>query len=225
MCGRFELNATPRKIRGHFRDLVPATNWDTFPPFSSYNIAPSQSSLVIRYGKRDGQNVIDRLVWGFRPHWAKQAWINARSETVFATPMFRESARRRRCLVLATGWYEWKATGPRKPKQPYYIYFDEDRVFAFAGVWTARKVETGWELNFAILTTNAQGITKDIHDRMPLVMHPRHYGAWLAPDTKQPESLLAPFDNGELTAYPVSTYVNDPKNDSPKCVERVSQVV
>lgn len=220
MCGRYEFNATPRQIRNHFGDLVPDTTWDTFTPFTSFNIAPSLSPLVLR--QRKGETNIDRAVWGFRPHWAKRSWINARSETLFSVPTFRESARRRRCLVIATGWYEWKPAGPKNPKQPYYIHFNEDRVFAFAGVWTARKVETGWEISFAIITTDAQGITQGIHHRMPLVLHPRHYAGWLNPETKGPSSLLAPFDNGELTAYPVSTYANDPKNDSPKCVERFS---
>ena len=218
MCGRYELNATPRQIRDHLEGLEPSAHWDNSTSFSSFNIAPSLSPIVIR--QRKGENQVDSAVWGFRPHWANKSWINARSETLFTLPTFRESARRRRCLAIATGWYEWKAIEPGKPKQPYYFHFSEDCVFAFAGVWTARKLETEWEVNFAIITTDAQGIARDIHNRMPLVMHPRRYAEWLHPETKEPQSLLAPFDTGELTAYPVSTYVNDPRNDGPKCVER-----
>ncbi len=218
MCGRYEFSATPARLRDHFGPLVPEQNWAQLTAVPAYNVAPSHNCLVIR--ERKGSNAIELMVWGFRPHWAKKSWINARAETVFTTPTFRESAKRRRCLVIATGWYEWQGTGA--PKQPYYLHFGEDRVFAFAGIWTARKVEAGWEISFAILTTGADGVARDIHPRMPLVLHPRYYADWVDPETDDPSALLTPFDDGTLEAYPVSTFVNDPKNDSPRCRSRLS---
>lgn len=213
MCGRYEFNSTPARLRDHFGPLLPDQNWDQLTVVTSYNVAPSQNCLVIR--ERKGANAIEPMVWGFHPHWAKKNWINTRAESVFTTPTFKESAKRRRCLVVASGWYEWK--GEKAPKVPYYFHFAEDRLFAFAGVWTPRKVETGWEISFAILTTDAEGIAREVHPRMPLVMHPRHYAAWIDPDCKNPQALLEPFDDGTLDAYSISTFVNDPKNDSPDC--------
>ena len=219
MCGRFEINATPQDLRAHFGALLPPHGWEGFTTFSSYNVAPSVSVPVLRYSKRARENVIDRLIWGFRPQWGKRPWINARSDTLFQSTAFRESAAKRRCLVPATGWYEWQDTG-QKRKQPYYLHFD--RVFAFAGVWTARKVNgADWEANFAIITTDARGIAEQIHDRMPLVIHPRNYAAWIDPSTENPAAQLSPFDDGRMEAYPVSTLVNDPKNDSPACIDAV----
>jgi putative SOS response-associated peptidase YedK len=217
MCGRYELNATSADLQNHFGNLLPSGAWERFASFASYNIAPSQIVPVIRYSKRDENNVIDRLTWGFRPGWSSKAWINARADNLFATNAFREGAAKRRCLVPATGWYEWQVTQTKR-KQPYYMHFD--RVFAFAGIWSARKLnEVDWQLNFAIVTTDARGLAEKVHDRMPLVMHPRHYAAWLAPKTNNAETLLEPFDNGSLRVYPISTLVNDPKNDSAAVLE------
>jgi putative SOS response-associated peptidase YedK len=138
--------------------------------------SPRAARPVIRYGKTDGANVVDLLTWGFRRTWAKRAWINARSETLFTNTAFTEYAKKRRCLVIATG--------------P------------------------------AILTAPASPTLERIHDRMPLVMHPANYAAWLNPNTENPADLMRPFDDGRLEAYPVSTFVNDPKNDAPASVEQ-----
>jgi putative SOS response-associated peptidase YedK len=216
MCGRYELNATPLELSNHFGALLMNTERLLSLP-TSYNIAPSTLQPVIRYGKTDGSNVVEPLTWGFRPSWAKRAWINARSETLFTTAAFKESASKRRCLVIATGWYEWQDVGSKR-KQPYYIHFD--RVFAFAGVWTARKIGEDWEKSFAIITAPASSTLETIHDRMPVVLHPRNYAAWLNAETERPDELLQPFDNGRMEAYTVSTVVNDPKNDSAECVIR-----
>lgn len=217
MCGRYELNATPQELRNHFGGLIPDEGWRRLLPLNSYNISPSQTALVIRRSKQEDHNTIEGLVWGFRPRWARRGWINARADTLFDSRAFGESARKRRCLAVATGWYEWRQTS-EKHKQPYYVHLG--RVFAFAGIWTGRKLDEGnWELSFAIVTTESLGALETIHDRMPLVMHPRHYAAWLDPATEQPQSLLRPFDDGEVRAYRVSTLVNDPKNDTAACIE------
>ncbi len=216
MCGRYELSATPLELANHFADLV--SNADVLGSLpASYNIAPSTVRPVIRFAKSEGANVVDMLVWGFRPAWAKRSYINARAETLFTSGAFKESATKRRCLVIATGWYEWQATGA-KQKQPYFIH--ADRPFAFAGIWTARKIGEAWEKSYAIVTAPASAMLERIHDRMPLVLHPRHYAAWINGSTPSPQALMQPFDGGGLEAYPVSTLVNDPKNDAPALIER-----
>jgi putative SOS response-associated peptidase YedK len=137
MCGRYALNATPAQIRNHFGNLLPDDDaWNNVPTKHSYNIAPSVNTSIIRYSKGLSRNKLDLANWGFRPQWAKRAWINARNETLFKTAAFRDAAQRHRCLVLATGWYEWQDVGG-KQKQPYYIRLD--RLFAFAGIWVSHK--------------------------------------------------------------------------------------
>jgi putative SOS response-associated peptidase YedK len=217
MCGRYELNSTPKELRGHFHDLLPEASWSAMTLEGGYNIAPSRRCPVIRYGKREGHNVLEHLTWGYRPQWAKRGWINARDDRLFETPAFKDAARKRRALVVATGWYEWRAMDEKR-KQPYYIHLDAP--FAFAGIWTARKSnQEDWELSFAIVTTGSAGVVHHIHERMPLIMAPRHYAAWLNPETRRPEALLAPFAAERMTAHPVSTRVNDPRNDDPELIE------
>jgi putative SOS response-associated peptidase YedK len=217
MCGRYELNCTPAGLRRHFGALLPEPCWSGLRIDGSYNIAPGRPCPVIRYGKREGHNVIENLTWGFRPSWAKKPWINARDDRLFEAPAFRESARRRRALVIATGWYEWRPAAERS-KQPYYIHFGH--LVAFAGIWTARKLGEGeWELSFAIVTTASGGVVRDVHERMPLIMAPDDYAAWLDPLTPSPEALIRPYGVDRMTAYPVSTRVNAPGNDGPACIE------
>lgn len=216
MCGRYELNATPLKLTNHFGGLLSSTESLVSLP-TSYNIAPSTPQAVIRFSKTDDANVVDALVWGFRPRWARRPYINARVETLFTSGAFKEAAVKRRCIVIATGWYEWQQTAA-KQKQPYYIHLS--RPFAFAGIWTARKLESAWEKSFAIVTAPASDVLKRIHDRTPLVLHPRVYADWINPATPEPSTLLQPFTTGDVDVYPVSTVVNDPKNDSAECIER-----
>lgn len=171
MCGRYNLNTNPRSLQDHFGPLITDTETHSggIPGsmLERFNIAPSQSAPVIRMRKGEYSN--DLMVWGFRPSWAKRGWINARVETVFTSGAFKRSAKSKRCLVPATGWYEWK--GSTTPRQPYHLHFQDNRPFAFAGIWTARKTDQGWELSYAILTTEALGIVAGVHDRMPLVVH------------------------------------------------------
>lgn len=215
MCGRYELSCNAADLDEHFGDIVPGQQWEPLVSSASYNIAPSQQCLVIRKHKDD--TAVERIIWGFRPHWAKKGWINARAETVFTLPTFKQSAMKRRCLVAANGWYEWQGSKPKR--QPYHIHLPDRGVFAFAGVWTARKVEEEWEISFAILTMEALGRVREIHDRMPVVLDPLHYKEWLSPDTEAPQTLLGTTPYAELASFPVSTFVNDPKNDSPQCAE------
>jgi putative SOS response-associated peptidase YedK len=212
MCGRYELNATPADIATHFGAVL--REYDP-EPFSSYNIAPSMRCPVIRYSKRDGRNIADRLVWGFQPEWSKRSWINARHESLFTAPAFRDAAARRRCLVIASGWYEWQRHG--KHSKPFYVRLAGQPVLAFAGVWTARKIAGDWELNFAIVTSTAREGLEAIHERMPFVLAPSSYAGWLDPETPAPAALLEPTQSPP-TAREVSSFVNDPRHDGAECV-------
>lgn len=209
MCGRY-LTPDEAAIERYWGLTIPAG-------FSqSFNVAPSQLAPVIRADKT-GELDLGLLTWGFQPPWAKRPWINARSETVFETKAFASAARKRRCLVPAMGWYEWQ--GEKAPRQPYVFHLGGFHPFAFAGIWTGRETDDGWERSFAILTTSAEGPLAAIHDRKPLVLKEEAYAAWLAPDTSVDEAkAILAGDLEGIDAYKVSPYVNKPANDDPACI-------
>jgi putative SOS response-associated peptidase YedK len=199
--------------------------WATLPRdieyFPSYNFAPTMRGPVAI--ERDGERRVELMTWGFQPHWAKRAWINARAETVFEARAFAEDTMRHRCLVIAAGWYEW--TGDKAPRQPHLFRRTDGRSFAFAGIWTNRKVEDEWMSTYAILTTDANELSAPIHDRTPLVMDPAHYDVWIARDAEQADisAILHRVPDGrEFEVLPVSKAVNSPKNNSPELVNRVA---
>ncbi|HEU4620263.1 MAG TPA: SOS response-associated peptidase [Gammaproteobacteria bacterium] len=183
----------------------------------SYNVAPSQQAPVI-LRKRDGERAAELFAWGFRPPWAQRTWINARSETVFTAKAFASAAEQRRCLVPALGWYEWK--GEKAPKQPFLHHRGELEPIALAGIWTGTRTDEGWKRSFAILTRPAIRPLLAIHDRMPAVIEPDDYEAWLAADTS-PADALSLLLGGEpdIEAYPISPYVNKPEHDDAGCIE------
>ena len=210
MCGRY---LTPAEA-----DLERA--WDLKLPADyrqSFNLAPSQLAPIVR-PDRDGRRELALLVWGFRPHWAKRAWINARAETVFTSRAFERAARRYRCLVPALGWYEWQ--GEKPPKQPWLHHLDGFRPFAFAGIWTSGGPELPH--SFSILTTDATPALAGIHDRMPVVVDESHYARWLAPDCSEEEAQAILDDNrSDMAVYKVSPYVNKPENNDADCIRPV----
>lgn len=207
MCGRY---LTPEEA-----DLERA--WDLTAPAEyrrSFNLAPSQQAPIVRLD-REGARELTLLVWGFRPHWAKRAWINARSEAVFTSRAFERAARRHRCLVPALGWYEWQ--GAKAPKQPWVFHLAGFRPFAFAGVWTPGGPELPH--SFAILTTDASPGLAGIHDRMPVVVDEADYARWLAPDCDEDEaSWILGHHRADMQVYKVSPYVNKPENNDPECI-------
>jgi len=207
MCGRY---LTPEES-----DLERA--WGLSPPdgyIRSWNFAPSQLAPVLRPGAA-GELSLDMLVWGFRPHWAKRAWINARSETVFSSRAFAESARHKRCLVPALGWYEWQ--GEKPPRQPWLFHFAGFRPFAFAGIWTDGGADV--EPNFAILTTEAAPELAAIHGRMPVVLSDTDCGRWLADDCPKDEaSAIIGNNRTDASAYKVSSHVNKPEHNDAGCI-------
>ena len=219
MCGRFTLKS-PERIK------LARLNAENVPLlFPRYNIAPSQSVLALAdFG---GGPELSPLTWGLIPFWStdSKGFINARSESVETKRSFSESFQRRRCLIPADGFYEWKRTG--KAKQPFYFQLNDESVFAFAGVWD-RWAKDGAAINScAIITTVANELLLPIHDRMPVILHPELHGIWLDPRTESAElnELLAPFPASEMKSHPVSSAVNRVENDSAELVVRVDAEV
>jgi putative SOS response-associated peptidase YedK len=168
--------------------------------------------------------------WGLIPRWAKDAsaaQINARSETLIEKPAFRESFERRRCLIPADGFYEWKRSG--STKQPFHFGMYDDSLFAFAGIWDRWKQPRGLEIeSCAILTTTPNDLLSDVHDRMPAILRPEHYDAWLtAPFTevRRHAELLRPFDAALMRRFLVGSIVNDPEYDAPECIREAPELV
>ncbi len=222
MCGRFTLK-TPQNV------LLQQFLLDAVPDWSPrYNIAPTQPLLCVRHAPSSDEREAVKLHWGLVPSWADDPkignrMINARADGVAEKPSFRAAFKRRRCLVLADGYYEWKREG--KAKQPYYFRRRDERPFAFAGLWEVWSKGAGPPLeSVTIITTDANELTTPIHDRMPVILDAADYDTWLDvehSDKDQLQALLAPHDSPEMTVDPVSTHVNNVRNDDPKCVEAV----
>lgn len=192
-----------------------------------YNIAPTQQVPVIR--GQDGS--VDQLRWGLVPFWSKDPkggarMINARSETAATKPAFRSSMKKKRCLVPADGYFEWVKEGSKK--QPYWIRMQSDKPFLMAGLWdswrdkSVAEDEGGALETFTILTTASNALTKDVHDRMPVILSPNDYERWLDPNIQNAEELaymFEPFSSDEMRLDPVSTRVNSVKNDDADCIK------
>ena len=223
MCGRFSQTASPEVIAQQFE----LTDPPLFTP--RYNIAPSQSIAAIRIDPDTTTRTLVMLRWGLIPSWAKDPkiahqCINAKAETVAEKPSFRSAFKKRRCLVIATGFYEWQIHG--RAKQPMWIGLRSQQPFAFAGLWEHWTPAEGEPLETCtIITTEPNDLMAPIHNRMPVILSPTSYDQWLDPTFQQVASLnalLRPYPSTALTAYPVSTLVNNPRHDTPQCLEPVS---
>jgi len=226
MCGRY----TVRRFDPAAYDAAPLfeefTDLKIVPRF---NVAPSQDVPIIRLNK-DDQRVASFIRWGLIPSWTKGkpklAPINARAETVTTSPMFKAAFTRRRCLVAADGFYEWKKL-PGGGKQPYFIHLKDDSEFAFAGLWERWRPEEDAEPVDTCnhITTTPNELMAPIHDRMPVILRKQDYAKWLDRETDQETllSLLKPLPADEMEAVPVSSRVNSPKNDSPENVKPVTE--
>jgi len=220
MCGRFSQTATPAMIAQQFDVAVPPL----FAP--RYNIAPSQPVAAIRIEPDTATRQLVLLRWGLIPSWAKapkigHQCINAKAETVAEKPSFRAAFKKRRCLVIATGFYEWQVQG--RAKQPMWIGLQSKRPFAFAGLWEQWQPPEGEAIeSCTILTTEPNELLRSIHNRMPVILSPASYDQWLDLTVQQAEplkTLLRPYPSEELLAYPVSTLVSNPRHDAPDCLE------
>jgi len=176
----------------------------------------------------DGRNAVDHFVWGLIPFWAKDPsignrMINARSETLAEKNSFKNAYRRRRCLVLADGFFEWANIAGQKAKQPFYFRMEDGAPFAFAGLWEEWNSPEGSQLKSAtIITTEPNALVKQVHARMPAILHPADFQLWLSMEEHPPaalQHLLAPYPAEEMVAFPVSTTVNSPFNDLPENIQ------
>ena len=189
-----------------------------------YNIAPSQPVPILL---KDAGVRMALFQWGLIPPWAKDPsignrMINARRETLAERPSFRDAFRAQRCLVIADGFYEWRRAA-RGPKTPYYVRLKSHEPFTFAGLWSRWRPPSGDDvLTCTIVTGDANELLEPIHDRMPVVIPPANRDAWLDPEHREAESLLALLRTGdpqEMEMYPVSRYVNSPANEGARCIE------
>jgi putative SOS response-associated peptidase YedK len=223
MCGRFTLTVDPDELQQQFGLAAPPPA-DLAP---RYNIAPSQAVAVI---PNEPERTLQLFQWGLIPSWAKDPkigykMINARAETLAEKPSFRSALKRRRCLVVADGFYEWKKDG--KSKQPMYITLKDGRPFAFAGLWEVwRNPKDELIKTCTIITTEPNELLAEIHNRMPAILPPDAYDQWLTPgdlDAAPALALLAPYDARLMRAVPVSTAVNSPALDSAQLVLPLAQ--
>ena len=221
MCGRFSQSQLAEAIATAFQVAE-------VPPLTPrYNIAPTQSVAAVLQTPEHKARQFRMLHWGLIPSWAKDRkigarLINARAETVAEKPAFRSAFRQRRCLVLADGFYEWQQQEHKKQKQPFYFRLSDGQSFAFAALWEHWKDGSGEEIeSCTLLTTEPNELMKPVHNRMPVILDPKNYDLWLDPDVKKSEllqPLLRPYSAEEMMAYPVSTAVNKPTNDTAECI-------
>ncbi len=215
MCGRFALKAPPSELITRF-DLD--TCVDLGP---RYNIPPGTDIPVIRQSP-EGKRVLHLLRWGLIPHWSKDTSIgaklnNARGETVAQKPSFRDAFKRRRCLIPANGFYEWKPDGTYK--QPYYISLKSGETMGMAGLWESWTAPDGSILRtVCIITTGANALMAPIHDRMPVIIRPENWQDWLVEPVDQAEPLVTAYPDTEMQAWPVDRRVSRTAEDDARLV-------
>lgn len=224
MCGRFTLTKDTTEITQRWQ--IDRIEVEVKP---RYNIAPTQNVLIVT---DDGERELVQMRWGLIPSWAEDPnvgnhMINARAETVAEKPSFRDSLKKRRCLVLADGFYEWQKLGT--VKQPVHIVLKSREVFGFAGLWDTWESPDGQKINSCtIITTTANELLKPVHDRMPAILDREAEDVWLDPlvlDSARLLPLLKPYPPEQMEFYPVSQIINSPTHDSPTCLVPASQSV
>lgn len=222
MCGRFTLTSNLDELQGRFGFLTEYTALE-----HQYNIAPTHQVMTVT---NDGQRRGEKMRWGLVPFWAKDLkigsrMINAVGETASSKPAFRAAFKKRRCLVLANGFFEWRKDGKRKI--PTYIFPKSGEPMAFAGLWeTWKSPENELVLSCTILTTTPNSFIEPVHNRMPVILSAETESLWLDPLTEDPkvlEPLLVPAPPELLTSYTVSDTVNSVKNQGPECIQPDSE--
>lgn len=226
MCGRFYYNGERMVLKNSFPELeLP----ELLAP--RYNIAPGQPVAVIPNCK---ELRLDHFQWGLVPSWAKDVQIgnrliNARGETVAEKPSFRAALRRRRCLVPADGFYEWYQQPGERTKTPLAFRLQPPALMAFAGLWEVWQAPDGGELfSMTIITCAANSFMAPYHERMPVILPAEHYAEWLDPcerDAKELLPLLQPYPASKMAAFPVSTRVNNVKNDDASCLQATGEII
>jgi putative SOS response-associated peptidase YedK len=224
MCGRFAQTPALTTLFGRFKFF----GEDATGVVPRYNIAPTQNVPII-FRDSEGDH-LESMRWGLVPHWTKEIssgkpLINARGETAAEKPSFRTPFKRHRCLVPASGFYEWKRKGPKKI--PYFIRLSDNRQMCFAGLWDRWDAEDGTVLHsFTIITTFANELVRPIHDRMPVILREEDEARWLDVDQHEPKRLkplLVPYAEEEMEAHTVSPLVNSVAHDSEDCLVYASE--
>lgn len=222
MCGRYNLITDVQTIIDFFeveQTLMDVASWKP-----RYNIAPGQNLPVVLQKAAESDRMLAALRWGLVPPWGdcqqpRISPINARAETVSSKPMFRRAFERRRCLIPATGFYEWAKTP--QGKKPFHFSRQDGQLFAFAGIWEQCRSEQNEIVeSYAILVTEANKLVRQVHDRMPVILHRQDYARWLDvgnSDLKALNELLKPLPEGEMKMAPANPCVNNARNDSPEC--------
>lgn len=222
MCGRINLYPTPGEL-AEFFVLFREPDWSP-----RYNLGPMQQILAIR--RQPEGRVASSMNWGLIPSWAKDKKIasqcfNARAETVSTKPVFRTAFKKRRCLIPASGFYEWQKLS--RTKQPWNIFRDDGHLMAMAGLWEHWKDPDGQEIeSCTVITTEANGFMAELHDRMPVILDKSVWDLWLDPDSLDAEGalqLLVPCPNEWLNKYKVSSLVGNVRNESPDCVKPLEE--
>jgi putative SOS response-associated peptidase YedK len=216
MCGRYTLvEVDGLQKRFSLEEALPEVS-------ARYNVAPTQTMPVVT---RHSPNQLELMRWGLIPSWAKEPnignrMINARAETVAEKPAFKRALERRRCLIPASGFYEWKQT--ESGKVPHYIHLTDEPLFAFAGLYENWKApDETWVRSYTIITTTANDLMAPLHNRMPVILGREDEDLWLDPDATETERLLPllrPYPARHMAAYPVSRAVNSPTNESPTLI-------
>jgi putative SOS response-associated peptidase YedK len=221
MCGRYASFLPAEAVARLFHTVNPLPN---FPP--TWNMAPTQDAIVVRHHPERGERHLDLLKWGLLPYFTKEPVhakrpINARAETVATSGMFKSAFARRRCIVPADAFYEWKPV--EGGKQPYAIARQDGQPMAFAGLWEGFKWPDGTVLRtFTIITTYANEVVGELHDRMPVILEPEDWPTWLGEVTGDPAGLLKPAGDDVLKVWPVSKQVNSPRNNGAELLEGVA---
>lgn len=220
MCGRYRIKDTDELTR-HLREMFKIPDW---VQDRRYNVAPSQTLLLVATDEA-GHPKAKPMRWGLVPYWEKSekpkiAPVNARAETAFSNGMFKQSLQKRRCLIPADGFYEWKRFDPDgKRKQAYEIHLKGERPFFFPGIF--EEATEPRPVTFLLFTTRPNDVMAPIHDRMPVILRDETAQRWLTPAPMTPQQFAAfaePYDAREMEAVPVSSLVNSPKNDVPGCL-------
>ena len=226
MCGRARLSSDVSEIKLVF-SIPPDRPTPNIAP--SWNVAPTDPLPVVRYDTRASERSLDVMRWGLVPFWAKDikvgfANINAKAEGIEGKPAFREAFQRRRCLVPVDNFYEWKKTATGK--QPYAIALADRQLMALAGLWETWRSPVGERIrSFAIITTTPNELCAELHNRMPVVLKPEGWPAWLGEehaDAPHLKALLTPYPSEEMVAWPVSPRVGNVKNNDPSLIEPIA---
>ena len=229
MCGRYVRRGDKQKLAQHFRAQP---NPAELPlPEADYNVAPTTHQPIIRQSRDTGEREMVLARWGLVPFFTKDlkdikglSTINARSETIMKAPTWREPFKKRRCLVPASGFYEWPKEG-KSPKQPYAFELTSGNTFAFAGLWDAWKDHEGhWLQSFSIVTTEANELLSRIHPRMPVILRSQDYDRWLDREAEQlPVDLLRPYESEEMEMYEANTKVGNIRNNGPEMMRAATK--